>query len=66
MHPQTKLSTIASKQFNVFGYCPQCGSHKLINAKKYSRFTLGEMNYKARCPKCKSLGIDISVVKLKP
>lgn len=63
MNPQTRLSSISSKQFNVFGYCPQCGNHKIINPKKYSRFTINEMTYKAKCPNCKSLGIDVSVVK---
>ena len=64
MNLQTKLSSIKPSQFNVFGYCPQCGNHKLINTKRYSRFTLKEMRYKAKCQKCKSLGIDVSVVKL--
>jgi len=63
MNLQTRLSNITPKQFDVFGYCPHCGSLNLVNVKDYSRFTLNEMSYKARCLKCKSLGIDVSVVE---
>ena len=63
MNLQTKLANITPNQFDVFGYCPVCGKHHLIDIKDYSRFTLNEMSYKARCRDCKSLGIDVSVVK---
>lgn len=63
MYQHTRLSDITPGQFNVFGYCPQCGKHHLIDIRDYSRFTLNEMNYKAKCSTCKSLGIDVSVVK---
>ncbi|NNJ90874.1 MAG: hypothetical protein HKP55_04300 [Gammaproteobacteria bacterium] len=63
MNLQTRLANITPNQFDVFGYCPQCGNHNLVNIKDYSRFTLNEMSYKARCLKCESLGIDVSVVE---
>ena len=63
MNLEIKLSNLALGRFNVFGYCPQCGDHNLVNIKQYSRFTLEEMNYKAECQKCKNIGIDVSVVK---
>ena len=63
MNLHTKISTITPNQFYVFGYCPQCGNHNLVNIEQYSRLTLKEMSYKAECQKCKSLGIDVAVVK---